>query len=55
LLSDALATLECEVVAEHAAGDHWIVVGRVDDLRTSAGEEPLIFYGGHFRALRRIG
>src|SRR5439155_21643308 len=29
LLTDALATLECEIVAEHATGDHWIVVGRV--------------------------
>ena len=26
---DALAALECEIVAEHPAGDHWIVVGRV--------------------------
>jgi flavin reductase (DIM6/NTAB) family NADH-FMN oxidoreductase RutF len=35
LLTDALATLECEIVAEHPTGDHWIVVGRVDNLRTS--------------------
>ena len=35
LLTDALASLECEIVAEHPAGDHWIVVGRVDDLRIS--------------------
>jgi flavin reductase (DIM6/NTAB) family NADH-FMN oxidoreductase RutF len=26
LLTDALASLECEIVAEHPAGDHWIVV-----------------------------
>jgi hypothetical protein len=26
LLTDALATLECEIVAEHPTGDHWIVV-----------------------------
>ena len=32
LLTDALATLECEIFAEHPAGDHWIVVGRVDDV-----------------------
>jgi 3-hydroxy-9,10-secoandrosta-1,3,5(10)-triene-9,17-dione monooxygenase reductase component len=30
LLKDARACLECEIVAEHPAGDHWIVVGRVD-------------------------
>src|ERR1700754_1092959 len=29
VLSDALATLECELAAEHPAGDHWIVVARV--------------------------
>ena len=26
LLTDALASLECEIVAEHPAGAHWIVV-----------------------------
>ena len=41
LLTDALAALECEIVAEHPAGDHWIVVGRVDDLRISPIEDPL--------------
>ena len=53
LISDALATLECEIAAEHGAGDHWIVVGRVCDLRTSADDDPLVFFGGAFSALRR--
>jgi 3-hydroxy-9,10-secoandrosta-1,3,5(10)-triene-9,17-dione monooxygenase reductase component len=53
LLFDALATLECAIVAEHAAGDHWIVVGHVDHLRTSPAGEPLLFYAGQFAALRR--
>jgi flavin reductase (DIM6/NTAB) family NADH-FMN oxidoreductase RutF len=48
LLTDALATLECEIVAEHPTGDHWIVVGRVDDLRISAIEDPLVFFAGAF-------
>ena len=48
LLSGALATLECEIVAEHAAGDHWIVVGRVDGLRASRVGQPLIFFAGSF-------
>ena len=52
LLADALATLECETIAEHPAGDHWIVVGRVDDLRTSPITDPLIFFAGAFAALR---
>jgi 3-hydroxy-9,10-secoandrosta-1,3,5(10)-triene-9,17-dione monooxygenase reductase component len=52
LLRDALASLECEIVAEHPAGDHWIVVGRVDELRTSPIDEPLIFFAGAFGALK---
>ena len=52
LLNDALATLECEIVAEHAAGDHWIVVGRVDDVRTSPLKDPLIFFAGAFGTLQ---
>ena len=50
LLTDALASLECEIVAEHPAGDHWIVVGRVDDLRISPVEDPLVFFAGAFGA-----
>jgi 3-hydroxy-9,10-secoandrosta-1,3,5(10)-triene-9,17-dione monooxygenase reductase component len=52
LLTDTLACLECEIVAEHPAGDHWIVVGRVDDLRVSPVDEPLVFFAGGFGALQ---
>ena len=52
LLTDALACLECEIVAEHPAGDHWIVVGRVDDLRIPQLGEPLVFFDGAFGALQ---
>jgi 3-hydroxy-9,10-secoandrosta-1,3,5(10)-triene-9,17-dione monooxygenase reductase component len=52
LLTDALATIECEIVAEHPAGDHWIVVGQVDVLQISPIEDPLIFFASAYRALR---
>jgi 3-hydroxy-9,10-secoandrosta-1,3,5(10)-triene-9,17-dione monooxygenase reductase component len=52
LLTDALATLECQIVAEYAAGDHWIVVGRVDDLRISPSKDPLVFFAGSFQAVQ---
>ena len=52
LLTDALAACECEIVAEHPAGDHWIVVGRVRDLRISPVADPLVFFAGGFRAIR---
>jgi len=48
LLTGALAALECEIATEHAAGDHWIVVGRVGGLRTSRVGQPLIFFAGAF-------
>jgi 3-hydroxy-9,10-secoandrosta-1,3,5(10)-triene-9,17-dione monooxygenase reductase component len=52
LLTEALASLECEVATEHPGGDHWIVIGRVHDLRISPTTDPLIFFKGAFHALR---
>jgi 3-hydroxy-9,10-secoandrosta-1,3,5(10)-triene-9,17-dione monooxygenase reductase component len=52
LLTDAVASLECEIVGEHPGGDHWIVVGQVDDLHISPVKEPLLFFGGAFRTLQ---
>ena len=52
LLTDALATLECEIVAEHPTGDHWIVVGQVDALQISPIKDPLIFFASAYRGLR---
>ena len=51
LLTDALATLECEIVNEHPTGDHWIIVGRVDTLHIPPIKDPLIYYAGAFRAV----
>jgi 3-hydroxy-9,10-secoandrosta-1,3,5(10)-triene-9,17-dione monooxygenase reductase component len=52
LLTDALATLECEILAEHPTGDHWIVVARVDALHIPPIiKDPLIFFAGTFGAL----
>lgn len=55
LLADALASLECEIVGEHPCGDHWIVVGRVEDLRLLPARDPLIFFEGGFRGLQDRG
>jgi flavin reductase (DIM6/NTAB) family NADH-FMN oxidoreductase RutF len=52
LLTDPLASFECEIVAEHPAGDHWIVLGRVDNLRIPPVDEPLVFFAGAFGALQ---
>ena len=46
LITDALAALECDIVAEHAAGDHWIVVGHVHSILVSPLGDPLVFFAG---------
>ena len=47
---DALATLACAPAAEHAAGDHTIVVCRVlaVQVNETADPDPLVFFGGDF-------
>ena len=52
LLRDALASLECEIVAEHPAGDHWIVVGHVDHVSVSPVRDPLVFFAGDLGGAR---
>jgi len=52
LVAGALAALECQIVAEHPAGDHTIVVGRVERMQVGTGDDPLVFYAGAFRAVR---
>ena len=53
VLADALAWIDCAIDAEHDAGDHTIVVGRVIELRVGEESEgPLLFYrGGYGRFL----
>jgi flavin reductase (DIM6/NTAB) family NADH-FMN oxidoreductase RutF len=38
----------CQILAERPTGDHWIIIGRVDDLRTSPTNDPLVFFAGVF-------
>jgi flavin reductase (DIM6/NTAB) family NADH-FMN oxidoreductase RutF len=51
LLDFALATMECEVVARHSAGDHLVVVGRVLRVEVSDAAEPLVFFRSRYRQL----
>jgi flavin reductase (DIM6/NTAB) family NADH-FMN oxidoreductase RutF len=52
LLGGALATLECAIAAEHPAGDHTIVVGRVEAACVAPAGEPLVFFAGAYGAVR---
>jgi flavin reductase (DIM6/NTAB) family NADH-FMN oxidoreductase RutF len=48
VLAGVLAWIECTVEAEHVAGDHMIVVGRIDDLDVGHEGRPLVFYRGGY-------
>lgn len=55
-LAGATAQIDCQIVAEHEAGDHVIVVGQVLEMDLADSESgelsaPLIFYRGGFARL----
>ncbi|MFJ9005830.1 flavin reductase family protein [Streptomyces canus] len=47
-LDDAIAWLDCELVAEHDAGDHTIAVARVLDLASAQDGRALVFFRGQY-------
>lgn len=51
MLDGALAQVDCTIHAVHEAGDHYVVIGRVQDLVThDDGEQgPLLFFRGEYR------
>jgi len=50
LLEEGLAHLGCNVVAEHASGDHTIFVAEVESLELNEGV-PLVYFRGKYRTL----
>ena len=50
LLEGALGWLECELEAEHAAGDHTFFVGRVERAEQGRESAPLLRLGGDYAA-----
>lgn len=49
LIDGALAHIECTLETRHAAGDHWIVVGRVHRLTAERNDiGPLLFWRGGY-------
>jgi flavin reductase (DIM6/NTAB) family NADH-FMN oxidoreductase RutF len=51
LLQEGLAHLGCNVVAEHAAGDHAIFVAEVESLEVNEGH-PLLYFRGKYRSMK---
>ena len=52
LLEDALAHLECRIVASHEAGDHSMFIGEVESA-TARSTRPLLYYRGGYAQLER--
>lgn len=53
IIDGGLYWLDCEIHAEHAAGDHLIVIGEVKALsqHDSAEQSPLLYYKGRYHQL----
>jgi 3-hydroxy-9,10-secoandrosta-1,3,5(10)-triene-9,17-dione monooxygenase reductase component len=51
-LRELLAVIDCELEAEHPAGDHSIVLGRVRRVQVASGGRPLVYFAGGFGAFR---
>lgn len=49
VLADAMASFVCRLDAEHAGGDHAIIVGRVERLRYRTVPDPLLYFQGRYR------
>ncbi len=48
-LKDCIASFSCKINKQYDGGDHWIVVGEVEDLyKNDADIEPLLFFGGKY-------
>jgi len=52
VLDSALGWLVCDLQALHPSGDHDIGVGAVTAMGQDPAGEPLVFYGGAYRALQ---
>lgn len=57
LIAGSLHWLDCEIYAEHAAGDHLIVIGEVKalDLQEVAAAQPLLYFKGQYRNIASHG
>lgn len=49
-LPDTLAYLECRTTQIHSCGDHYIIIGQVDNYRLSSGS-PLLFFAGDYATI----
>ena len=55
LIGGALASVQCTTHAVHPGGDHVIIVGLVQHAKWQPHINPLIYAGGHYRAITELG
>jgi hypothetical protein len=57
IIDGTLTSLDCEIVAEHQAGDHYIVIGQVLTIGSNDRhiDEPLVYFKGNYRHLNDSG
>ncbi len=53
LIEGVVGYVDCTIHAVHEAGDHYIVIGKVQDLGFGDAEEPLLFYKGAYGRFTR--
>jgi len=49
LVQNSIATMECETVAVHEAGDHQIFVGQVHHAEVHVQNHPLLYFRGKYQ------
>lgn len=54
VLDGIIAAIECQIAAEHDAGDHHIVIGRVLALDILRAGDPLLFFKGKYGTFEQI-
>jgi 3-hydroxy-9,10-secoandrosta-1,3,5(10)-triene-9,17-dione monooxygenase reductase component len=52
LLDGILGYVDCTIQTVHEAGDHYVVIGKVQDLGFGDAEEPLLFFRGKYTGTR---
>lgn len=57
IIAGSLHWLDCEIHAEHPAGDHLIVIGEVKalNLQEGASTQPLLYFKGQYRNIAAHG
>ena len=43
-----LGWVDCTIHAVHEAGDHYVVIGKVQDLGFGDADDPLLFFQGKY-------